>query len=76
MPRESARGCAGAPQKSQFSTMAKASNRCCLAMFSIIWAMHLRNCIVKKSYKRYKPKMAPLQCFNDLTLQQFNIAQR
>src|SRR2546430_6126111 len=44
MRRESVRGYVGAPRKSQFSMMAKASNHCCLAMFSIIWAKRLMNC--------------------------------
>jgi len=34
----------GARRKSQFTMMAKASNHCCLAMFSIIWAKRLKNC--------------------------------
>ena len=44
MRRELARGYVGALRKWQFSTMAKASNRCCLAMFSIISAKRLMNC--------------------------------
>jgi hypothetical protein len=38
-------GYVDAPRKSRFFVKAKASNRYCLAMFSIIWAMPLTNCI-------------------------------
>jgi len=41
-------GYAGAQQKSRFSMVAKASNRYCLATFSIISAMHLMKSAVKK----------------------------
>jgi hypothetical protein len=44
MRRELVRGCAGARRKSQFSVMAKVSNRYCLAMFSIISAKRSANC--------------------------------
>jgi hypothetical protein len=44
MQRDLAHGYAGAPRKSRFFAKAKASNRYCLAMFSIIWAMRLTNC--------------------------------
>src|SRR6266571_588927 len=45
MRRELVRGYVGVLRKWRFSMTGKVRNHCCLAMFSIVWAMRSKNCL-------------------------------